>query len=123
MGWLDKLPSRRARKAEAELAAAREAIERLAYDAARRSSRLSRWGTGNAGPNAEIADATQMTRARMRDLVRNNPYAASAVDALTSALVGDGIRPQVQLSRSVTMRARRDGPTWRRAVRSRHSCR
>ena len=114
MGWLDKLPSRRARKAEAELAAARQAIERLAYDAAKRSARLSRWGAGNSGPNAEIADATQLTRARMRDLVRNNPYAASAVDALTSALVGDGIRPQVQLPRTTTIRARRDGPKWRR---------
>ena len=106
------MPWRRAAKAEAEAAQLRARIERLAYDAASRRYRTTGWNTGTAGPNDEVGAGAPLSRQRARDLVRNNPYASSAVEALASALVGDGIRPQVQIPRKVLVRAKRASSRW-----------
>jgi capsid protein len=44
--------------------------------------------------NAEIGTPIARLRDRTRDLVRNNPYAAKAVQAVVSNLVGTGIMPR-----------------------------
>ena len=51
---------------------------------------------GWAGANAEIAPAIARLRDRSRDLVRNNPYAAKAVTALVSNMVGTGLLPRAR---------------------------
>ncbi len=64
------------------------------YDGASRGRGSSNWRANNTSANAEIDAAGAILRARMRDLVRNNPIAANAVQVLVANLVGAGIRPR-----------------------------
>jgi lambda family phage portal protein len=52
--------------------------------------------SGGTGANAEIARALHRLRDRSRDLVRNNPYATKAVQALVSNMVGTGLQPRAR---------------------------
>jgi len=70
--------------------AALSLVER-AYDGAKTGRRTSGWTTGGTSANAEIAPAMTLLRNRSRDLVRNNPYAAKAINALVSNAIGIGI--------------------------------
>lgn len=74
---------------------ARDAIERKrGYDAASKGRGTEGWrATGNSA-DKEIAGAGPILRDRMRDLVRNNPMAAQAVQVLVNNIVGTGIRPR-----------------------------
>ncbi|MCZ7466664.1 phage portal protein [Rhizobium rhizogenes] len=60
----------------------------------------SRLKSGRRAPStsadAEIARAGGILRNRMRDMVRNNPYAANAVAQLVSHAIGDGIVPRTK---------------------------
>ena len=59
-----------------------------------------RWIQANH-PDTEIRYAAKSLRAAARDLVRNNPYAAGAVDAVADNVVGwEGIRPRPQIRTS-----------------------
>lgn len=63
------------------------------YDAAGKGRRNT-WSRGSDGSqNAENRSALTLLRARHRDLVRNNPYAASAVNVRVAYTIGDGIMP------------------------------
>jgi lambda family phage portal protein len=67
---------------------------RRSYDAASyERGRTSRRGSSTAA-DSEIAYAGAVLRDQMRDLVRNNPLAAKAVQVLVNNLVGAGIRPR-----------------------------
>ncbi|WP_323004724.1 phage portal protein [Denitromonas sp.] len=74
---------------------ARDAIERKrGYDAASKGRGTDGWrATGNSA-DKEITGAGPILRDRMRDLVRNNPMAAQAVQVLVNNIVGTGIRPR-----------------------------
>jgi len=93
MNWLDRTvglfsPRRglaRARYRNALAIAAR------GYEGARVGRRTEGWRTPGTGANSEVAVALPRLRDRSRDLVRNNPHAAKAVQALVSNLVGTGI--------------------------------
>lgn len=61
------------------------------YDAAKVGRRTSGWVAGGGSANAEIAPALSRIRNRCRDVVRNNEYAARALDSLVGNTVGDGI--------------------------------
>lgn len=61
------------------------------YDAARTSRRTRGWRASNSSAMAELATSLPTLRARARDLVRNNPYAAGGLEALVSFQVGTGI--------------------------------
>lgn len=81
--------------------AARRFAERLArsagqrgYDAAARGRGTDGWRAMGGNADAEIAAAGATLRERMRDLVRNDPLAAKAVQVLVSNIVGTGIRPR-----------------------------
>lgn len=66
------------------------------YDGASKSGRNSRWrATGNSA-DSEIRIALPTLRARSRDLVRNNPYAAKAIEGIAANVVGGGIRPSIK---------------------------
>jgi lambda family phage portal protein len=75
-----------------------------AYEGARAGRRTEGWVTGASGANTEIAPALPRLRERSRDLVRNNPYAAKAVNALVSNLVGTGIVPRARAKRATAAR-------------------
>ena len=76
--------------------AARVAISNLrrGYEAASRGRGTAGWKVGGTAADAEIAAAGATLRDRMRDLVRNNPIAAQAVQVLVNNIVGTGIRPR-----------------------------
>ena len=61
------------------------------YDGAKTGRRTAGWSTGGTSANAEIAPAISLLRNRSRDLVRNNPYAAKAINSLVSNAIGTGI--------------------------------
>ncbi|WP_347268140.1 phage portal protein [Paracoccus sp. (in: a-proteobacteria)] len=74
---------------------AREAIARKrGYDAAEKGRGTAGWRAGGSSADSEIALAGPLLRHRMRDLVRNNPMAAQAVQVLVNNIVGYGIRPR-----------------------------
>jgi lambda family phage portal protein len=72
--------------------AALSLVER-SYDGAKTGRRTSGWTTGGTSANSEIAPALTLLRNRSRDLVRNNPYAAKAINSLVSNAIGTGITP------------------------------
>lgn len=55
------------------------------------------WNPGNIGPNSLYRQGARVMRERARDLVINNPYAASAVDAYVANVIGQGITPKAQM--------------------------
>ena len=66
------------------------------YDAARARRRMSGWAPSTASQRAMLANDGGMMRARSRDVVRNNPYAAAACDSFVTNLIGAGIKPSSQ---------------------------
>jgi lambda family phage portal protein len=92
IGWFD--PARASRRLHARMSMV--AAERFAYEAARMTRRTAGWLASDTGPNAEIAGAATRLRARSRDLVRNNPFAARAVAAIAQNAVGTGIVARTQ---------------------------
>jgi len=94
MNWLDRIigwfdPALASRRLHARMSM--RAAERFSYEAARSTRRTSGWLAQETGPNAEIASAASKLRARSRDLVRNNAYAARAVSAVAANAIGAGI--------------------------------
>ncbi len=76
--------------------AARATIANLRrmYEAGDRGRGAAGWASTNRSADSEIAAAGSILRDRSRDLVRNNPLAASAVQVLVNNIVGPGIRPR-----------------------------
>lgn len=64
------------------------------YDAAGSGRRTLAWMPGNVGAVAAIAYAQDALRAKSRDLVRRNPWAAAGLDAFVANAIGTGIKPQ-----------------------------
>ena len=74
---------------------ARVSLDRLrGYEAASRGRLTEGWRASSTSADAEIASAGAVLRDRMRDLVRNNPMAAQAVQVLVNNIVGTGIHPR-----------------------------
>ncbi|MDO5757310.1 MAG: phage portal protein [Rhodobacterales bacterium] len=95
-GMMDAAMSFVAPRAAARRYTARVTISNLrrGYEAAARGRGTSGWKAESKGADAEIAAAGATLRDRMRDLVRNNPVAAQAVQVLVNNIVGTGIRPR-----------------------------
>jgi|GEM_PF-65878 len=64
-----------------------------AYEGARSRKRLANWQPSRASINQMLAADGYVLRARARDLVRNNPYVASAIESFTANLIGSGVKP------------------------------
>jgi capsid protein len=98
MNWLDRAIGAVAPGAGLRRARQRHMIDVLAraYDGARQGRRTEGWIAAGTGANAEIAPALGRLRDRSRDLMRNNPYAAKAVTALVSNMVGTGLLPRAK---------------------------
>lgn len=91
------------------------AHEALAYEAAGRNRHSENWRTRSGSANAEngiFGSDLELIRDRARDLVRNNSYAARAMDVLPASIVDTGIVPRLDTKdRSVKLRVRDD---WNR---------
>ena len=98
MTILDRAIGYRAPQVAVRRARQRAAIALLArsYEGARLGRRTDGWVVAGASANAEIGSALVRLRDRSRDLVRNNPYAAKAVQAVVSNLIGTGIMPRAR---------------------------
>ena len=68
------------------------------YDAAKGARRLRGWAAPRLTINTLLADGGDTLRARARQLCRENPYAANAVEAFQAAAVGAGIKPSSLIS-------------------------
>jgi lambda family phage portal protein len=68
----------------------------FAYDGAKSGRRTDGWISGSGDANTEVGAALINLRNRSRDLVRNNPYAAKAIEELVGNTVGTGIVPQAK---------------------------
>lgn len=77
-----------------------EAVASSGYEAAGRGRRNTYTRGSDRSQNSENRDALTLLRARHRHLVRNNPYAASAVNVRVAYTVGDGILPTAYHPRS-----------------------
>lgn len=97
MNWIDALIGTVAPLTALRRVAAREAMKEVSnrYEAARLDRSLDGWWTTGADANAEIGSQLEQIRKRSRDLARNNPYVARAVDILAAKMVGQGIRPRL----------------------------
>jgi lambda family phage portal protein len=70
------------------------------YDGASRGRRTDGWRTQSTSADAAAAISLPLLRDRSRDLVRNNPYAAKAVQVIVSNTIGTGIIAQAKARRS-----------------------
>lgn len=66
-----------------------------AFDAASRRDRTAGWRAGGTSANAEIGDALATLQARSRELARNDPHVARALEVIRTNVVGSGIRAQL----------------------------
>jgi len=63
------------------------------FHAANARRRLSQWLPNKGTINTLVTQGGEILRDRARDMVRNNPHAASAADSYVGNLIGTGIRP------------------------------
>jgi lambda family phage portal protein len=76
-----------------------ESLDRISkrlYEGASHGIRSDQWIAPQTSANTENIQGAQTLRARSRDLIRNNPYAARAVRIWTSNAIGHGIIPQIK---------------------------
>lgn len=104
MNILDHLIGAVSPKAALEREAARLHLEHIRqtrnYQAAKTGRRTDGWNNATGSANAALAGGGYaILRARTRDAVRNNGYAASAIRKLTSKIVGQGISPNFVTNR------------------------
>jgi lambda family phage portal protein len=85
------------------------------YEGADGGRRTSGWHTGSGSANAEIATGKIRLRNRVRDLIRNNPYAARGAQTITNNVVGRGIVTQIKVDTRATQsnREKRLNEIWR----------
>jgi lambda family phage portal protein len=72
--------------------------ERFRYDAATAGRRAHGWYAASTDANVELMGSLIWLRNRSRDLIRNNPYAAKALEELVGNCIGTGIIPQAKTS-------------------------
>ena len=89
IGWL--APQRGLRRVQA-----RKLTESLSYEGARAGRRTDGWVTTSSSADTEVQATIGSLRNRARDLVRNNPHAARAIDVKVSNTIGTGIVGEVE---------------------------
>jgi lambda family phage portal protein len=96
MHWIDRATSTVAPRWTLRRVQARLATDMMArhYEAASSGRRTQGWRKSSGDANAVIGGALKPLREAARDLVRNNPYAESAVSTISDHAVGWGIVPE-----------------------------
>lgn len=98
MSWVDRVVSFFSAEKGARRARARQ-VERIysshsrGYDGAASGRRTGGWTTSSTSANTELQGSLIQLRNRARDMVRNDAWAARAVQAFAANLVGPGIVP------------------------------
>ncbi len=64
------------------------------YDGAGHGKRLNNWYPTGSSINSILDSNLSTLRIRSHDIIRKNPYAANAVEAIVSNCIGTGIKPQ-----------------------------
>jgi lambda family phage portal protein len=90
IGWVDPAAGVRRARQRSAMQVAR------GYDAAKPSRSRDPWYSRGTSADAEISKAGGALRDVMRDLTRNNPYAANAIHNLVTHAVGSGIVPRAK---------------------------
>src|SRR4029077_2311671 len=70
--------------------------QKFRYEGATAGRRVHGWYAASSDANVELMGALVWLRNRSRDLVRNNPHAAKALEELVGNTVGTGIVPQAK---------------------------
>jgi lambda family phage portal protein len=70
--------------------------ERFRYEGASAGRRANGWYAPSTDANVELMGSLIWLRNRSRDLIRNNPYAARAIEELAGNVVGTGIVPKAK---------------------------
>jgi lambda family phage portal protein len=70
--------------------------QRFRYEGASAGRRAHGWYAASTDANVELMGSLIWLRNRSRDLIRNNPYAARAVEELAGNVVGTGIVPKAK---------------------------
>src|SRR6185312_3732709 len=70
--------------------------QRFSYDGATAGRRAYGWYAASTDANVELMGSLIWLRNRSRDLIRNNPYAARAIEELAGNVVGTGIVPKAK---------------------------
>ena len=98
LNLLDRALATVAPRTAAKRYAARVSLANLAraYEGASQSRSTSGWRSTSASSDAIIGLDGPRLRERSRELARNNPYAAKALQVLVNATVGYGIRPRAK---------------------------
>ena len=81
------------------------------YDGVGGGRRSLAWQVGNPGAVAALAFTQNELRAKSRDLVRRNAWAAAGVEAFVSNAIGTGIKPQSMVADN-TLREAIHGLWW-----------
>jgi len=68
------------------------------YDGAGLGRRTLAWTVANPGAVAALAYTQEQLRAKSRDLVRRNAWAAAGIEAFVANAIGTGIKPQSMVS-------------------------
>jgi lambda family phage portal protein len=115
MHWLDQATLTVAPRWTFRRMRARAAAEVLArhYEAASVGRRTQDWYRSASDVNAVSAMALDRVRDVARDMVRNDPYAASALDTIVDHVVGWGIVGSASKDASKAVRAKTDA-LWKR---------
>lgn len=70
------------------------------YNAATKGRRGANWNAKSTSAQTEISLDLITLRNRSRDMVRNNPFAAKAVQVIQNNVIGTGIRPSISNARA-----------------------
>lgn len=96
--WFDRFLSFFSAKQEAKRTAYRSsALALRRYQGAAKSRRTSGWKASGTSANAEIEGSIKTLRNRARQLIRDNPYAASGARVIENNIVGRGIVTQIKV--------------------------
>ena len=75
------------------------------YDGTGGGRRAMAWMPGNPGAVAALSLAQDELRAKSRDLVRRNAWAAAGIEAFVANAIGTGIKPQSMVQDQVMREA------------------
>jgi lambda family phage portal protein len=93
--WLDRAISWASPAAGFRRVQARLLTESLSYEGGRKDRTTEGWITASGSADAEVHKTLEVLRDRSRDLVRNNPYASSALGIKVANTIGTGITAEV----------------------------
>lgn len=100
MSWVSDIltwfaPGLAVRRAQARAAISMLDERTRKYAASANTNRTKDWRTSNSSMNAELRSSLDKIRSRSRDMYANNGHLRSAINRLTTNMVGSGIRPSV----------------------------